>query len=69
MWDVTIKYISEASDYSDVKNTTWGNYNQATGLKYEQGRGRYIVANPDNGIESGSFVASDTTYHCEIRTT
>ncbi len=70
MWDVIMKYISEVSDYSDVKaNTTWGNYATATGLSYEQGRGRYIVVDSNIGVESGSFVASDTVYHFGIRTT
>ena len=69
MWDATMKYISKTSDYSDVKNTPWGNYNTDTGLTYEQGRGRYIVVNSSNGVESGSFATSDTTYHYGIRTT
>ena len=69
MWDATMKYISKTSDYSDVKNTPWGNYKTDTGLTYEQGRGRYIGINSSNGIESGSFTTSDTTHHYGIRTT
>lgn len=69
MWDATMKYLSEKNDYSDLKNTTWGNYNTNTGLQYEAGRGRYININSSTGVESGSFTKADTTYHYGIRTT
>ena len=70
MWDAVMKYISKTNDYSDIKNNTpWGNYNTNTGLTYETGRGRYIGVNSSNGIESGSFVTSDTAHHYGIRTT
>ena len=69
MWDVVMKYITKTSDYSDLTNTRWGNYKEDTGLTYEQGRGKYIVVDSSNGIESGSFVTSDTAHHYGIRTT
>ncbi len=69
MWDVTMKYISEASNYSDLLNTPGGNYKEATGLTYEEGRGRYIQVNSSTGIESGSFVKSNTVHHYGVRTT
>ena len=67
MWDAVMKYISKASDYSDIKNTPWGNYSTNTGLTYETGR--YIGVNSSSGVESGSFVTSDTAHHYGIRTT
>ena len=68
-WDRVMKFISKEVDYSDVKNTPWGNYNNNTKVIYNQGQGRYIEVDGNNGIENGSFMTSDKGYHYGIRTT
>ena len=68
-WDMVMKFIRKEVDYSDVKNTPWGNYNNNTEVIYNQGQGRYIGVDGSNGIESGSFKTSDKDYYFGIRTT
>ena len=67
-WDMTLKFISKQSDYSDVKSSPWGNYTDGQ-VTYNKGQGRYIGVDGSNGIESGSFTTSDKEYHLGIRTT
>lgn len=69
MWDVMIKFISEdKTNYSDLKDTKWGNYNNNTSVTYEAGRGRYLAVDSSNGSTSNAVVA-DSNYHYGIRTT
>lgn len=73
MWDMAMKFISDQSDYSDLRSTPWGNYNSDTSIvsgsniTYTEGKGRYIAVS--GGSESGSFTKSDYKYHYGIRTT
>ena len=74
MWDVTLNYLKSQDSTLDVTNSAWGNYNSDTsriegsGITYTAGRGRYLSVNLSNGVESGSFKVSDTSYHQGIRT-
>mgnify|MGYP004463652151 CR=1 FL=1 len=70
MWDATMKFITtDSTSYSDLKSTTWGNYNSNTGLEYTQGRGRYITVSSSNGAVTSVATVSDGSYHYGIRTT
>lgn len=76
MWDVVLKFITEDStNYSDLINSPWGNYNSDTstvegsGITYTAGRGRYLALTSTHGAATGSFTVSDTSYHFGIRTT
>ena len=67
MWDMMMKFMSTSSNYSDLKSSNWGNYND-TAVTYMAGRGRYLIANSSNGSISNAAV-SDNGYHYGIRTT
>lgn len=68
MWDAMMKFITtDKSNYSDLKSSNWGNYND-TAVTYMAGRGRYLIANSSNGSISNAAV-SDNGYHYGIRTT
>ena len=67
MWDNMIKFIAtDKSNYSDLKSSNWGNYNNNTNVKYTAGR--YLEVNISNGSTSNATV-SDNNYHYGIRTT
>ena len=66
-WDMTMKFISNQEQYSDVKSSFWGNYKDGQ-VTYNEGQGRYIRVDGSTGIESGSFTTSDKDYHYGIRT-
>ena len=69
MWDFIMKFIISSNNNNDsiVKsNSSWGNYNNNTGVIYTAGQGRYAGANSSN---TSVFVTSDTSYHYGIRTT
>ena len=69
MWDVMMNFITtDKSNYSDLKNSLWGNYNNNTSINYTAGRGRYMPVNSSNGTTSNAVV-SDNSYHYGIRTT
>ena len=68
MWDRMMKFMSTSSDYSDLKSSNWGNYNNNTAVTYTAGRGRYLAVNSSNGSTSNAAV-SDNSYHYGIRTT
>lgn len=72
MWDMAIKFISERADYSDLKNTPWGNYNtdmsnvEGSTIDYEKGR---YLAIGSKAIEQGAFTKADGKYYYAMRTT
>ena len=68
MWDMMMKFMSTSSNYSDLKSSNWGNYNNNTSVTYTAGRGRYLTVNSSNGSTSNAAV-SDNSYHYGIRTT
>ncbi len=69
MWDAMMKFIAtDKSNYSDLKSSNWGNYNNNTSVTYTAGRGRYLAVNSSNGSTSNAVV-SDNSYHYGIRTT
>ena len=45
-WDVMMKFLSNTSDYSDMKNTQWGNYDN---VSLSNLRGYYTNVNSSNG--------------------
>ncbi len=67
MWDRMMKFMSTSSDYSDLKSSNWGNYNNAA-VTYTIGRGRYLAVNSSDGSISNATV-SDNSYRYGIRTT
>lgn len=71
MWDTVMKYITtDKTGYTDLKNTSWGNYNtQTEGVNYTAGQGRYISVNSNNGTTTENFTISDNAHHYGIRTT
>lgn len=71
MWDFIMKFIISSNNNNDsiVKsNSSWGNYNNNTGVKYTAGQGRYAGVN-SYGTMTSAFVTSDASYHYGIRTT
>ena len=69
MWDVMLKFMAEnKTDYSDMKNTPWGNYKDNTNVSYTAGIGRYLTVNSSNASTQDAVVA-DNSYHYGIRTT
>ncbi len=69
MWDVMLKFIAtDTSSDSDLKNTSWGNYNNNTSVTYIAGQGRYKTVNSSDGSTSNAVVA-DNSYHYGIRST
>ena len=68
MWDRMMKFLSNSSDYSDLKSSNWGNYDNNIVVTYIEGRGRYLPVNSSNGSTSNAVV-SDNSYHYGIRTT
>ncbi|MCI8384684.1 MAG: type II secretion system protein [Clostridia bacterium] len=69
MWDVMMNFLTtDQENYSDLKNSLWGNHKDNTSVNYIAGRGRYLEVNINNGSLSDAVVADDS-YHCGIRTT
>ncbi len=69
MWDVMIKFMAEnKTDYSDMKNTPWGNCKDNTNVSYTAGVGRYLTVNSSDGSTQDAVVA-DNSYYYGIRTT
>ena len=68
MWDMMMKFMSTSSNYSDLKSSNWGNYNNNTAVSYTAGRGRYLEVNSSNGSTSNAL-ESDNNYHYGIGTT
>ena len=63
-WDMMMKFLSESSDYSDIKSTNWGNYDN---VSLSNLRGYYTNVNTSNAstdvfkkIESGYSTNSGT---------
>ena len=63
-WDMMMKFLSDSSDYSDVKSPQWGNYDN---VSLSNLRGYYTNVNSSNGstdglkkIESGYSTNSGT---------
>ena len=57
-WDMMIKFLSDSADYSDMKSTQWGNYNNVSLTNL---RGYYTNVNSSNGSTDGFKNASDKT--------
>ena len=69
MWDIMMNFMTtDKESYSDLKDSTWGNYNNNTSVTYTEGRGRDLTVNSSNGSSSNAVVA-DNSYHYGIRTT
>ncbi len=69
MWDVMMNFMTtDKGDYSDLKNSPWGNCKDNTTVAYTEGVGRYLAVNSSNGLISNAAVA-DNSYHYGIRTT
>ena len=49
-WDMMIKFLSNTSDYSDMKSTQWGNYDN---VPLSNLRGYYTNVNSSNGSTDG----------------
>ena len=45
-WDMMMKFLSDSSDYSDMKSTQWGNYDN---VSLSNLRGYYTNVNSSNG--------------------
>ena len=71
MWDMAMKFISTTSDYSDLKSTSWGNYNNNSTVTYSKGNGKYVTISNITEVKTGDkyWITSDESYHYGIRTT
>ena len=57
-WDMMMKFLSDSSDYSDMKSTQWGNYDN---VSLSNLRGYYTNVNSSNGSTDGFKDASSLT--------
>ena len=57
-WDIMIKFLSDKSDYSDMKSTPWGNYDN---VSLSNLRGYYTNVNSTDGSTDGFKDASNFT--------
>ena len=57
-WDMMMKFLSESSDYSDIKSTNWGNYDN---VSLSNLRGYYTDVNTSNASTDGFKDASSFT--------
>ena len=57
-WDMMIKFLSDTSDYSDMKSTNWGNYDN---VSLSNLRGYYTNVNTSNASTDGFKDASSFT--------
>jgi len=57
-WDMMMKFLSESSDYSDMKSTNWGNYDN---VSLSNLRGYYTNVNTSNASTDGFKDASSFT--------
>ena len=57
-WDMIMKFLSDSSDYSDMKSTQWGNYDNVSLTNL---RGYYTNVNSSNGSTDGFKDASSLT--------
>ena len=57
-WDMMMKFLSDSTNYSDVKSTQWGNYDN---VSLSNLRGYYTNVNSSNGSTDGFKVASSLT--------
>ena len=57
-WDMMMKFLSDSSNYSDMKSTQWGNYDN---VALSNLRGYYTNVNSSNGSTDGFKDASSLT--------
>ncbi|MEI3395062.1 MAG: type II secretion system protein [Clostridia bacterium] len=57
-WDMMMKFLSDSSDYSDMKSTNWGNYDN---VSLSNLRGYYTNVNTSNASTDGFKDASSFT--------
>ena len=57
-WDMIMKFLSDSSDYSDMKSTQWGNYDNVSLTNL---RGYYTNVNSSNGSTDGFKDANSLT--------
>ena len=62
-WDVMMKFLSDTSDYSDIKSTQWGNYDD---VALSNLRGYYTNVNSSNGLTDGFKDANSLTTNLGI---
>ena len=62
-WDVMMKFLSDTSDYSDMKSTQWGNYDD---VALSNLRGYYTNVNSSNGLTDGFKDANSLTTNLGI---
>ena len=55
-WDMMMKFLSDTSDYSDMKNTQWGNYDN---VKLSNLRGYYTNVNSNDASTDGFKSSND----------
>ena len=61
-WDMMIKFLSDKSDYSDMKSTQWGNYNN---VSLSNLRGYYTNVSTSNAATDGFKSAEGFTTNAE----
>ena len=62
-WDMMMKFLSDTSDYSDIKSTQWGNYDD---VALSNLRGYYTNVNSSNGLTDGFKDANSLTTNLGI---
>ena len=61
-WDMMMKFLSDSANYSDIKSTQWGNYDN---VSLTDLRGYYTNVSTSNGSTDGFKVASSLTTDSE----
>ena len=61
-WDMMMKFLSDYANYSDIKSTQWGNYDN---VSLTDLRGYYTNVSTSNGSTDGFKVASSLTTDSE----
>ena len=70
MWDMMMRFITTDNiNYSDLKDTLWGNYRDNETIVYTAGKGRYLSVNVEDGAITAKAIVADNGYHYGIRTT
>ena len=62
-WDMMMKFLSDKSDYSDMKSTNWGNYDNVSLTNL---RGYYTNVNTSNASTDGFKSAEGFTTNAEM---
>lgn len=60
---------TDSKSYSDLKDTSWGNYRDNKTIVYIAGKGRYLTVNVEDGAVVSKAIVADSSYHYGIKTT